>query len=93
MRLTKRQYQVYDLIQSRVNAGLPPPTVREIMEDLGSVNPEAAKCHVRVLLRKGAIRMVPKSARSITIPGHKPGCFRLPVMEVERRSEQCDRVT
>jgi repressor LexA len=71
-RLTARQQQVLDWIRSFVeNSGMP-PTRAEIALGLGFSTPSSAEDHLQALEKKGAIEIVPGSARGLRlkdIPG------------------------
>lgn len=73
MKLTERQSQVLALIRSRVRRRGAPPTRREIADALGLASANAAESHLRALARKGAIRLLPGSARGIRLTGGAGG--------------------
>ena len=55
MTLTKRQQEVLSFIGNYQKRRGMPPTVREIAEHIGSVSTNGAVCHLKALLKKGAI--------------------------------------
>jgi repressor LexA len=65
--LTARQMQILELIRSRLAATGMPPTRAEIAHVLGFRSANAAEEHLRALARKGAIELVPGSARGIRL--------------------------
>jgi repressor LexA len=79
-RLTRRQQEVLDFIQSFTDAHGVPPTVREIGARF-HVTPRAAFDHLRALERKGYLRRratVGRTSRALTLAAPRPG----PVREV-----------
>ena len=66
--LTTRQREIFDFIDQRIRAGLP-PTVREIGAEFGSLNPNAVACHLRALEKKGWITRVNGKSRNIRLVG------------------------
>lgn len=62
--LTKMQARVLELIQTRQQAGEPPPSLREIAAHFGFRSPRAAACHLEALKRKGVLENDPSRARS-----------------------------
>jgi repressor LexA len=63
--LSKRQAAVRDFIASELALGRPSPSHREIASHFGFASSFAAGCHVRALLRKGALATEPGKARSL----------------------------
>jgi repressor LexA len=63
--LTDRQQRVLDFIIEFMRAEGFPPTRAEICEALGFRSPNAAEDHLRVLVKKGAIEMLPGTSRGI----------------------------
>jgi len=71
-RLTPRQQQVLDWIRSFVESSGMPPTRAEIALGLGFSTPSSAEDHLQALEKKGAIEILPGSARGLRlkdIPG------------------------
>ncbi len=64
-KLTKRQQEILNLIQSHIRATGSPPTRAEIAKTMGFRSPNAAEDHLRALARKGAIELVPGTSRGI----------------------------
>ena len=71
-KLTARQQQILDLVQSTIERSGAPPTRAEIAAELGFRSPNAAEEHLRALARKGAIQMVAGASRGIR-PTQPPG--------------------
>ena len=65
--LTSRQQQILDMIASYIERRGFPPTRAEICEALGFKSPNAAEEHLKALVKKGAISMVPGASRSIKL--------------------------
>lgn len=66
-KLTKRQQEIFNLIQSHIRATGSPPTRAEIAKTMGFKSPNAAEDHLRALARKGAIELVPGTSRGIRL--------------------------
>jgi len=66
-RLTARQRQILDWIRSFVESSGMPPTRAEIAEGLGFSTPSSAEDHLQALAKKGAIEIVPGSARGLRL--------------------------
>ena len=73
--LTDRQQRVLDFIIDFMRAEGFPPTRAEICDALGFRSPNAAEDHLRVLVKKGAIEMLPGTSRGIRplVKGTSPG--------------------
>ena len=65
MKLSRRQHEILEYIQARVEVDGLPPTRAEINRHFGFSSPNAAQCHLRALEKKGAIRLNPRLARGI----------------------------
>ncbi|MCB1740901.1 MAG: transcriptional repressor LexA [Gammaproteobacteria bacterium] len=65
MTLTARQSQILEFIQSFIEAEGFPPTRAEIARALGFRSPNAAEDHLKALVRKGAIEILPGTSRGI----------------------------
>ena len=65
--LTPRQQQILYMIGSYIEKRGFPPTRAEICEALGFKSPNAAEEHLKALVKKGAISMVPGASRSIKL--------------------------
>jgi len=63
--LTDRQQRVMDFIVDFMDTEGFPPTRAEICEALGFRSPNAAEDHLRALVKKGAIEMLPGTSRGI----------------------------
>lgn len=65
--LTARQQEILDYIRSHLQEAGAPPTRADIMAAFGFRSPNAAEDHLRALARKGAIALIPGSARGIRL--------------------------
>ncbi len=68
-KLTKRQQQIFDLIQESINETGMPPTRAEIADSFGFRSLNAAEEHLRALERKGVIELLPGASRGIRLTG------------------------
>lgn len=66
-KLTARQQQILDLIQSAIARTGAPPTRAEIANELGFKSANAAEEHLQALARKGAIELVSGTSRGIRL--------------------------
>lgn len=66
-KLTARQQQILDLIQSAIARTGAPPTRAEIAAELGFRSPNAAEEHLQALARKGVIELVSGTSRGIRL--------------------------
>jgi repressor LexA len=66
-KLTDRQQQILDLIQSAISRTGAPPTRAEIATELGFKSANAAEEHLQALARKGAIELVSGTSRGIRL--------------------------
>jgi repressor LexA len=66
-KLTDRQQQILDLIQSAIARTGAPPTRAEIASQLGFKSANAAEEHLQALARKGAIELVSGTSRGIRL--------------------------
>lgn len=66
-KLTDRQQQILDLIQSAIARTGAPPTRAEIAAALGFKSANAAEEHLQALARKGAIELVSGTSRGIRL--------------------------
>ena len=66
-KLTARQQQILDLIQSAIARTGAPPTRAEIASELGFKSPNAAEEHLQALARKGVIELVSGTSRGIRL--------------------------
>ncbi len=69
MKLTHRQRQVLEFIQTHILEKGFPPTIREICDYFGFASPLSAKQHVDALEKKGYITKSPSKQRSIEVCG------------------------
>ena len=67
VKLTARQQQILDLIQSAIARTGAPPTRAEIAAELGFRSANAAEEHLQALARKGVIELVGGTSRGIRL--------------------------
>ena len=65
--LTKRQRQVLEFIQEKLDAGGLIPTYREIAAHFGFSSPNAVLLHIQALRRKGYLQSQPGRARALQV--------------------------
>jgi len=68
-KLTDRQQQILDLVQSTMARTGAPPTRAEIASELGFRSANAAEEHLQALARKGVIELVAGTSRGIRLRG------------------------
>lgn len=68
-KLTDRQQQILELIQTSIANTGAPPTRAEIAQVLGFKSANAAEEHLKALARKGAIELVSGTSRGIRLKG------------------------
>ena len=66
-KLTARQQQILELIQSAIARTGAPPTRAEIASELGFKSANAAEEHLQALARKGVIELVSGTSRGIRL--------------------------
>ena len=66
-KLTPRQQQILDLVQSAIERTGAPPTRAEIAAELGFRSANAAEEHLQALARKGVIELLVGTARGIRL--------------------------
>ncbi len=66
-KLTPRQQQVLDLVESAIQRSGAPPTRAEIAAELGFRSANAAEEHLKALARKGVIELVGGTSRGIRL--------------------------
>ena len=66
-KLTARQQQILDLVQSTIERTGAPPTRAEIAAELGFKSPNAAEEHLQALARKGVIELLGGTSRGIRL--------------------------
>ena len=66
-KLTPRQQQILDLVQSAIERTSAPPTRAEIAAELGFRSANAAEEHLQALARKGVIELVGGTSRGIRL--------------------------
>ena len=67
IKLTARQQQILELIQTAVHNTGAPPTRAEIAAELGFKSANAAEEHLQALARKGVIQLVSGTSRGIRL--------------------------
>ena len=67
IKLTARQQQILELIQTAVHNTGAPPTRAEIAAELGFKSANAAEEHLQALVRKGVIQLVSGTSRGIRL--------------------------
>ena len=78
--LTARQQQVFDFIQEFMETEGFPPTRAEIAAALGFRSVNAAEDHLKALVRKGALSVIPGTSRGIRLSGGRARRRGLPVV-------------
>ena len=68
-KLTARQQQILDLIETAIARTGAPPTRAEIASELGFKSANAAEEHLQALARKGVIELVSGTSRGIRLRG------------------------
>jgi repressor LexA len=68
-KLTERQQQILDLVQTAIERTGAPPTRAEIAAALGFKSANAAEEHLQALARKGVIELVGGTSRGIRLRG------------------------
>lgn len=63
--LTDQQQAIRDFVEREVAAGHPCPSQREIARQFGFASKTAAACHIRALVKKGALAVEAGKARSL----------------------------
>jgi repressor LexA len=66
-KLTSRQQQILELIQSAISQTGAPPTRAEIANELGFKSANAAEEHLQALARKGVIELISGTSRGIRL--------------------------
>lgn len=66
-KLTARQQQILELIQTAISQTGAPPTRAEIAQELGFKSANAAEEHLQALARKGVIELVSGTSRGIRL--------------------------
>ena len=69
VKLTARQQQILELIQTAISRTGAPPTRAEIAAELGFKSANAAEEHLQALARKGVIELVSGTSRGIRLRG------------------------
>ena len=66
-KLTPRQKEILELIQSFIDDFGMPPTRAEIARELGFKSANAAEEHLRALQKKGVLELIPGASRGIQL--------------------------
>ncbi len=67
LKITKRQKQVLELIETHINDNGIPPTRADIAKELGFKSANAAEDHLKALSKKGLLEIVPGASRGIRL--------------------------
>lgn len=67
--LTDQQRRVFEFVRSKVGAGEPSPTLREIASAFGWRSSRAAACHLEAIVGKGWLSADYRKARSLRLSG------------------------
>jgi repressor LexA len=78
--LTAAQARVLDAIRSRLDAGLAPPTYRELQGDLGFSSTASVRDHLRALERKGFLSLGEGRFRSVRLMRDTACAVRIPLL-------------
>jgi repressor LexA len=81
--LTDRQREIYDFIRERIENRGYPPSIREICDGFDIKSPNGVMCHLKALVKKGAIlRPDTPLARAIQLVDHRPPGPMLPLLGI-----------
>ena len=80
-KLTPRQQQILELIQTAIANTGSPPTRAEIAAELGFKSANAAEEHLQALARKGVIELVSGTSRGIRLKGSSMRALQSSLME------------
>src|ERR1700752_4924998 len=69
--LTRRQREIFDFINRKIETRGVPPTIRDIGNAFEIKSPNGVMCHLKALEKKGFITRQGKSARAIQL-NHRP---------------------
>lgn len=64
--LTCKQFKVYEFIKTYIDTNKIPPSIREIAGGF-SITDRSAHDYLKVIEKKGYIRIIPKTARGIVV--------------------------
>jgi repressor LexA len=79
--LTDRQREIYDFIRERIENRGYGPSIREICDAFDIKSPNGVMCHLKALVKKGAILRPDKPlARAIQLVDHRPPGAVLPML-------------
>jgi repressor LexA len=84
-KLSTKQERVFSFLMGYLRERGYPPTVREIVDNLGLAGPNSAKKFLDILERKGYIRRSPGSSRAIEIIGYSLPSVRTRIVPVVGR--------
>jgi repressor LexA len=79
-KLTNAQARVLDAIRSRIDAGQPSPTYRELQSELGFQSTASVRDHLRALERKGFVTLGEGRFRSVRLVRHTAHATQVPVL-------------
>ena len=80
--LTKKQAAILRYFETEEIAGRPCPTHQEVANRFGFASTYAAACHIKALVKKGALMAEEGKARSLRLASRVTGGQRLPVVEI-----------
>lgn len=79
--LTNRQREIYEFIRERIENRGYGPSIREICDEFEIKSPNGVMCHLKALVKKGAILRPDKPlARAIQLVDHRPPGPNLPML-------------
>jgi repressor LexA len=65
--LTPRQQQIFEFIRTEITTKSLPPTRKEVADHFGFRSCNAAEEHIKALVKRGVIQLVPGAARGIRL--------------------------
>jgi repressor LexA len=80
--LTKKQAAILRFFETEENAGRSCPTHQEVANRFGFASTYAAACHIKALVKKGALMAEEGKARSLRVASRVTGGQRPPVVEI-----------
>lgn len=78
--LTKKQKEIFNFIKSFIEKYNYAPSYREIAEGLGKKSPATVWQHVEMLQKKGYLRKISQTARSLELPSYQEEIDGIPVL-------------
>lgn len=77
---TKKQAKVLEAISRRLAMGEPPPTYRDLCEELGWSSTGTARDHLRALAKKGLVELSGNAHRNVKVSREAVPARRLPIL-------------